>query len=156
MLCSKVYYCWNHTLCAFCSDSDSERYWTFAPCIMNSSVETTDNVDSSLQRSETNQIFIILSLVFLIFLVISYCIHWSQVVHVLFTKHMLEESEAQNRRTWMTIRFVSRSSTDSPRLWSKVIFFRDLERQGATFMDLGVDQRDEYGIQNPPHIKWTF
>merc|ERR1712227_631161 len=113
--------------------SDSERYWTFAPCIMNSSVETTDNVDSPLQRSETNQIFIILSLVFLIFLVISYCIHWSQVVHVLFTKHMLEESEAQNRRTWMTI--------------------RDLERQGATFMDLGVDQRDEYGIQNPPHIK---
>ena len=132
------------------SDSDSERYWTFAPCIMNSSVETTDNVDSPLQRSETNQIFIILSLVFLIFLVISYCIHWSQVVHVLFTKHMLEESEAQNRRTWMTIRFVSRSSTDSSRLRSKVIFsgtWRDKEQHSWT-LELISEMNMEFKIHH--------
>ena len=36
-----------------------------------------------------------------------------------------------------------------------IFFPRDLERQGATFMDLGVDQRDEYGIQTQ-NVKWTF
>ena len=73
-----------------------------------------------------------------IFLVISYIVHWVQVTKLIMVNRRAREEECLERQPSRSV----------------MVSIRALERQTTTFMDMGDDRRDEYGIKSDQ--KWIF
>ena len=72
-------------------------------------------------------------------LVVSYTVHWVQVTRLI----------SRNRRDKQERKEMERQQSKS-----MMLSIRALERQTTTFMDLGDDMKDEYGIKSDQ--KWVF
>ena len=72
------------------------------------------------------------------FLLVSYVVHWGQVTRLII----------QNRKDRVEERIQRQHSR------SAMVSIRALERQTTTFMDMGDDMKDEYGIKTDQ--KWVF
>ena len=72
-------------------------------------------------------------------LVVSYTVHWVQVTRLI----------SRNRRERQERKEIERQHSKS-----MMVSIRALERQTTTFMDLGDDMKDEYGIRSDQ--AWVF
>ena len=73
-----------------------------------------------------------------VLLVVSYIVHWVQVTRTITRNRKARQEEKLERQQSK----------------SMMVSIRALERQTTTFMDIGDDARDEYGIKSDQ--KWIF
>ena len=74
-----------------------------------------------------------------VFLIVSYCVHWLQVTRLVMRNRKIKRLEENIQRQQSK---------------SAMVSIRGLERQTTTFMDMGDDMTDEYGIKS--EVSWVF